>query len=105
MSKKTIGELVEDICNTGIQYDEIYKHYKGKFYRVDDIVIDCNSNEPLVIYKEMINVGGKMIEASNPISFCRRATEWNEIVDGHRRFSLMVPVVEYLTEDELVSRY
>jgi hypothetical protein len=53
----------------------------------------------------MINVGGKMIEASNPISFCRRATEWNEIVDGHRRFSLMVPVVEYLTEDELVSRY
>lgn len=35
----------------------IYKHYKGDYYLVEDIALDCGTKEPLVIYRALYGDG------------------------------------------------
>lgn len=96
--KRSYAELNQDICNTGIHFDHVYRHWKGDLYRVTNIVIDCNTNEPVIIYSHMKQ---EAIAEAAPL-FCRRVSEWNEVVDdkGTRRFEPVRAVNLMLTEKE-----
>ncbi len=57
-----------------------WRHYKGKNYVVQNLAIDCNTNEVVVVY-------------SNPsfsqILFTRTLAEWNEDLGWTKRFELI----------------
>lgn len=35
----------------------VYRHYKGDYYLVEDIALDCETKEPLVIYRALYGDG------------------------------------------------
>lgn len=36
-----------------LKINRIYKHFKGNYYLVEDVVIDSETNEELVLYKSL----------------------------------------------------
>lgn len=97
--KKSFTELNQDICNTGVKFDHVYRHWKGTLYRVVNIVIDCNTNEPIIVYNDISQYA---IGQAAPL-FARKVSEWNEVIDdnGTRRFEAVRAVSLMLTEKEL----
>ena len=40
-----------------IQLHRVYKHFKGDCYLVEDLAHDCETEEPLVIYRKLYGDG------------------------------------------------
>ena len=37
-----------------IQIGDIYKHYKGNFYTIENIAYDANTSEAMIVYAELL---------------------------------------------------
>lgn len=82
MNKKSPFILKQELEALEIKPNEIWKHYKGEYYLVKHLSIDCNTNELLVNYE---NFSNRELEG---ILFTRSYSEWNEeISPGITRFS------------------
>jgi len=92
MAKKTVGDLVSGICNTGVIIGDLYRHYLGNLYKVEDIVCDSDDGTPIIIYSPYDNY----IMNESGIKFARPFIEWNELVAGVKRFVRVTPVIEYV---------
>jgi hypothetical protein len=93
--KKSISELNEMTLKCPVQPGELWRHYKGRLYKVLQLVIDCNTNEVVVIYEFMD-------DDFNITTFCRPLSEWtDEVAPGVLRFarvkhrSLLLTDAEY----------
>jgi hypothetical protein len=82
MSKKHPLILKQEIEASEVKPNDIWKHYKGDYYLVKEIAIDCNTNELLVIYTNIMNTE---VEG---VMFSRTHREWTEEVEpGVKRFT------------------
>ena len=93
--KKSLEELDYEISNAGVFNGQRYKHIKsGDFYTVISLVVDCNTNELVVIYAPAT--------ATTEVKFCRPLKEWNELLpDGvTKRFELLKIQTLEVTDSE-----
>lgn len=91
--KKSMRELVDSIDKSGVRVGQYWRHYMGTVYEVKDVVIDCNTNEVVVVYWPD---DGELY-----VKFCRSLSEWlSETEDGQPRFSRVRKRELFLTDDE-----
>lgn len=91
--KKSLRELNELVHSCPVRQAQLWRHYKGTIYEVKDVVIDCNTNEPVIVYWPYDQV--EFVKFSRPLA------EWlSETEDGQPRFSRVRKREMYLTDDE-----
>lgn len=91
--KKSVSELLEMIDNCGVRKGQHWRHYKGDVYEVKNIVVDCNTNEPVVVYW--------LEGVLHYIEFCRSLDEWNSTTeDGEPRFVQVRKREVFFTDEE-----
>ena len=44
-----------------IQLHRVYKHFKGDYYLVEDVAKDCETEEPMVVYRKLYGDGSLWI--------------------------------------------
>ena len=94
--KKTPEALREMIETCPIRAPQTWRHYKGGLYRVEELLIDCNTNEIIIGYTSLDWESG--LES---FRFTRPLSEWfDEVEPGIQRFSRVRNVSVYVTEDE-----
>ena len=82
MSKKSAFILQQEILSSEVKPNDIWKHYKGEYYLVKYIAIDCNTNELMIVYENFTQP-----ELAG-ILFTRTHSEWiEEVSDGIKRFT------------------
>ena len=52
-----------------------YRHFKGAMYEVTDIVLDCETLEPMVVYKAL---------ADKRTAWCRELKDFETILDKNK---------------------
>lgn len=93
--KKSIDDLERMIETCSVQIGQFWRHYKGGIYKVIDKVIDCNTNEVVIIYDY------SDLETFRVVRFCRPLSEWlSTTEDNQPRFSLVKKRELYLTDEE-----
>lgn len=83
-SKEELRALIRDAYDRGLVNESAWRHYKGETYVVLDVVIDCNTNEVMVVYYH---------ERDEHVLFTRPLEEWLEETEHGLRFER---VFEYL---------
>ena len=82
MNKKPAFILKQELEASEVRPNDIWKHYKGEYYLVKNIAIDCNTNELVVIYTNFTR------PELTGVLFTRTHNEWMEEVEpGVRRFT------------------
>lgn len=72
-----------------IKIHGIYKHFKGDYYLVEELALDCENLETMVIYRKLYGDGGLWV---------RKASEFVEKVDKNK-----YPNVEQEYKFELIE--
>jgi hypothetical protein len=82
MNKKPAIVLHQDILSSEVKPNDIWKHYKGQYYLVKHVAIDCNTNELVIVYQNFTELD------MEGILFTRTHREWTEEVEpGIKRFT------------------
>lgn len=82
MSKKPAIVLKQEILTSEVKPNDIWKHYKGEYYLVKNVAIDCNTNELTIVYENFTQ------PEMEGILFTRTHKEWTEEVEpGLKRFT------------------
>lgn len=82
MSKKPAIILQQEILSSEVKPNEIWKHYKGQYFLVKHLAIDCNTNELVIVYENFTE------QEMDGILFTRTHSEWTEEVSpGLKRFT------------------
>jgi hypothetical protein len=79
--KKSIEELQEMIDSSPVKPSQTWRHYKGSVYKIEELLVDCNTNEIMVAYTcyDWNNL--------TPFKFTRPLSEWfDEVEPGVQRF-------------------
>ena len=80
--KKMYCELIDMIGSSPVKVGQLWRHYKGDIYKIEDLLVDCNTNEIILAYTYT-----DPYEASS-IKFSRPMSEWlEEVTPGVQRFS------------------
>lgn len=80
--KKTPEALREMIETSPIRPPQLWRHYKGGLYRVEELLIDSNTNEIIVAYTNLDWESGL-----DSFRFTRPLSEWfDEVEPGVQRF-------------------
>jgi hypothetical protein len=82
VSKKSAFVLRQEILSSEVKPNDIWKHYKGQYYLVKHVAIDCNTNELVIVYQNFTE------QDMEGILFTRTHREWTEEVEpGIKRFT------------------
>ena len=82
MNKKPPFILKQELEASEVKPNEIWKHYKGQYFLVKHLAIDCNTNELVIVYENFT------AQDMNGILFTRTHSEWTEEVSpGVKRFT------------------
>lgn len=93
--KKTYEQLFDMLGESPVKVGQIWRHYKGSIYKVEDLLVDCNTNEITVVY-----TSADPWEVSS-VKFSRLITEWLEEAEpGIQRFSRVRTYSFLLTQRE-----
>ncbi len=93
--KKTYEQIFDMLGSSPIRVGQTWRHYKGTLYKVEDLLVDCDTNEIILAY-----TNADPWEAST-IKFARPLSEWLEEVEpGIQRFCRVRPHTLMMTDDE-----
>lgn len=93
--KKTYEQIFDMLGSSPIRVGQTWRHYKGTLYRVEDLLVDCDTNEIILAY-----TNADPWEAST-IKFARPLSEWLEEVEpGIQRFCRVRSRTLMMTDDE-----
>lgn len=82
MNKKPPFILKQELEASEVKPNDIWKHYKGEYYLVKDLAIDCNTNELIIIYTNFTR------PELDGVLFTRTHSEWTDQVEpGVKRFT------------------
>ena len=93
--KKSQSELFDMLEASPVRVGQTWRHYKGTLYKVEDLLVDCDTNEIILAYTT-----ADLWEAST-IKFARPLSEWLEVVEpGIQRFCRVRSRTLMMTDDE-----
>lgn len=93
--KKMYCELFNMLKTSPVRVGQLWRHYKGDIYKIEDLLVDCNTNEITLAYTYADPIKASTIKFSRPMS------EWLEEVEpGIQRFSKVCYRSLPLTERE-----
>lgn len=93
--KKSIEELQEMIDSSPVKPSQTWRHYKGSVYKIEELLIDCNTNEVIVAYTCYD------WESYTSFKFTRPLSEWfDEVEPGIQRFCRVRHRNMLMTDDE-----
>lgn len=94
--KKSQSELFDMLAESPVKPGQIWRHYKGGTYHIEDLLVDCNTNEIDVVY----TIHDPFETTS--IKFTRPLSEWfDEVTPGIQRFDRLRNRTFWVTEREL----